>query len=70
MQESIQKVSKLVSFVKNGGKSTIECNESPSMINELAHDKNYNKTCVTSKDSGQPVHPPSMARFLLFAWRL
>ena len=28
--------------------------------NELAYDKNYNKTCVTSKDTGQPVHPPSM----------
>ena len=25
---------------------------------EPAHDKTYNKTCVTSKDSDQPVHPP------------
>ena len=24
-------------------------------INEPAHDKSYNKTCVTSKDSDQPV---------------
>ena len=23
-----------------------------------------NKTCMTSKDSDQPVHPPSMARVL------
>ena len=30
---------------------------------EPAHVKTYNKTCVTSKDSDQPVHPPSMARF-------
>ena len=34
--------------------------------NELAHDKTYNKTCVTSKDSDQPVHPPSMARVLIY----
>ena len=33
---------------------------------EPAHDKIYNKTCVTSKDSGQPVHPPSMARILAY----
>ena len=25
----------------------------------------YNKTCVTSKDSDQPVHPPSMAWILV-----
>ena len=33
----------------------------------------YNKTCVTSKDSDQPVHPPSMAKvffYLWIAWRL
>ena len=29
-------------------------------------DKTYNKTCVTSKDSYQPVHPPSMARVLVY----
>ena len=29
---------------------------------EPALDKNYNKTCVTSKDSDQPVDPPSEAR--------
>ena len=33
---------------------------------EPAHDKNYSKTCVTSKDSDQPVHPPSMARVLVY----
>ena len=31
---------------------------------ETVHDKTYNKTCVTSKDFDQPVHPPSMARVL------
>ena len=36
------------------------------LIHEPAHDKTYNETCVTSKDSGQPVHPPSMARVLLY----
>ena len=25
---------------------------------EPAYDKTYNNTCVTSKDSDQPVHPP------------
>ena len=33
---------------------------------EPAHDKTYNKTCVTSKDSDQPVHTPSMARVLVY----
>ena len=37
-----------------------ECNSQP------AHDKTYNKTCVTGKDSDQPVHPPSMARVLIY----
>ena len=31
---------------------------------ETAHDKTYNKTCVTSKDSDQPVHSPSKAIIL------
>ena len=34
-------------------------------INQPKQDKTYNKTCVTSKDSDQPVHPPSMARILI-----
>ena len=33
---------------------------------EPAHKKTYNKTYVTSKDSDQPVHPPSMARDLIY----
>ena len=33
---------------------------------EPAHDKTYNKTCVTSKYLDQPVHPPSMARILVY----
>ena len=34
--------------------------------NEPAHDKTQNKTWVTSKDLDQPVHPPSMARVLVY----
>ena len=33
---------------------------------EPAHDKTYNKTCVTSKNSDQPVRPPSMPRVLIY----
>ena len=33
--------------------------------NEPAHDKTYSKTCVTGKDSDQPVNPPSIARVLV-----
>ena len=33
---------------------------------ESAHDKTYNKTCVTSKGTDQPVHPPSIARALVY----
>ena len=33
----------------------------PQQTYAPAHDKTYNKTCVTSKD----LHPPSMARFLV-----
>ena len=35
------------------------------IVYEPAHDKTYNKTCVTSKGSDQPVHPPRMARVLV-----
>ena len=37
------------------------------MKNELAQDKTYNKTCVTSKDSDQPIHSPSIARVLVYS---
>ena len=33
--------------------------------NEPAHDKTYNKRCVTRKDSDQPVYPSSMAMVLV-----
>ena len=33
---------------------------------EPAHSKTYNKTYVTSKGSDQLVHPPSMARVLIY----
>ena len=34
------------------------------MRNKPGHDKTYSKTCVTSKDSDQPVHLSTMARVL------
>ena len=37
------------------------------LINEPGHDKTYNKTCVTRKDSDQPAHLPSMARALVLS---
>ena len=36
------------------------------LSNEPAHDETYHKTCVFSKDSDQPVHPPSMAWVLVY----
>ena len=30
------------------------------------HDRTYTKTCVTSKDSDQPVHTQSMGRVLIY----
>ena len=44
--------------------STLRVNQ---IVNEPAHDKTYNKTCVTSKDSDQPVHPHIMARVLVYS---
>ena len=35
-------------------------------IFEPAHDKTYNKTCVTRKDSVQLIHPSSMAKVIVF----
>ena len=35
--------------------------------NEPAHDKTYNKTCATSKDSDQPAHPHRLISRLI-AW--
>ena len=32
---------------------------------DSVRDKIYNKTCVTRKDSDQPVNPTSMARILM-----
>ena len=33
---------------------------------KTVHDKTYNKTCATSKDSDQPVHLPGMARIFVY----
>ena len=35
------------------------------LVYEPAHDKTYNNSCVTSKDSGQPAHQPYMAMVLV-----
>ena len=35
---------------------------SQNILKEPAYVQIYNKTCVTSKDSEQPVHSPGMAR--------
>ena len=40
--------------------TAVLCRRFTSFKNEPAHDKTYNKTCMTSKDLDQPVHPPSM----------
>ena len=37
-----------------------------SITTELAHDKTCNKTCVTNKDSDQPVHLPITAMILVY----
>ena len=34
----------------------------PHLSFDSAHDKTYNKTCETSKNSDQPVHPQSLIR--------
>ena len=36
------------------------------IIFEPAHNKTYNESCVSSKDSDQLVHPPSMASILVY----
>ena len=33
---------------------------------EPVHNKTYNKTCVNSKDSDQPVHPPSIEKVVVY----
>ena len=33
---------------------------------EPEHEETYNKTCLTNKDSDQPVHPVIMARVLVY----
>ena len=38
----------------------------PKLSIEPVHNKTYNKTCVTSKDSDQPVHLPSIAVVLVY----
>ena len=52
--------------------SNYPCLEQFSMVSKMFEplkfdcDKTYDNTCVTGKDSDQPVHPPSMARVLVY----
>ena len=39
----------------------------PHTVVDPAHDKTYNKTCATNKDSDQPAHPHSLIESLLIA---
>ena len=45
---------------------TVHISEKKKTPFEPVHDETYNKNCVTSKDLDQPVHPPSMARILVY----
>ena len=54
---------KAVSLARN---LALNSDAAPSAIG-AAHDKTYNKTCVTSKDSDQSVYPPSTA-MVIFLW--
>ena len=38
-------------------------------VNENVHDKTYTNTCVTIKDSDQPVHSPSIHEVFWFVFR-
>ena len=38
------------------------------MINEPACNKTYNKTCVTSKDSGLYIHPVCQGFSFIYLW--
>ena len=54
---------KVLSFCLDNSRSYKETLEN---MFETAQDKTYNKTCVTSKDSDQPIYPPSIARVLFY----
>ena len=44
------------------------CETSRWKTYEPAHDKTYNNSCMTSKDSDQPVHSPSMAMVFVYPY--
>ena len=45
----------------------MQSNQGLLLVSIYASDKTYNTTCVTDKDSDQPVHPRSMARVLVYS---
>ena len=58
-----------VNIVANLNKNTyhtVHCLASSFITTYPAHNKTYNKTCVTSKVSDQPVHLPNKARILSY----
>ena len=58
----------LLRIPKNGSavKCTVRTMQTCQIKFEPAHDKPYCKTCVTSRDSDQPVHPSGLARALVY----
>ena len=52
-------------FSPDKGMDTLNREATLSKLSEPAHDKTYGKTCVTSKDSDQPVYPTNMATVLV-----
>ena len=53
----------------NNKQVRIDCkynNNNNNNNNELAHDKTYNKICMTSRDSDQPVRQPNLAKVLIY----
>ena len=52
------------------GKSTFFLKFQTLVLDEVlikpVHDKTYNKTCVTSKESDEPVHQASMTPILIY----
>ena len=58
--------SKCIHILQKKKKPSNRCAGLQPGVNELAHDKTYNKACETIKDTNQPVHPLSMAMVLVY----
>ena len=59
----IVKINRKINKINKNKKTRIQSGQNTTI--EPAHDETSNKTCVTSKDSAQLVHPSSMARVLV-----